>query len=213
MSFTVCADSTTTFTELCERLIYPEGAKKKLVFRCSGWRWSYIHEISSILLPVFQAANGLRHIRITGGFPDGEFHAWTGDSSTSASDAEVSFTLSWREKPEDAKPNEVTVPMTLYSSPIFNLTILFDLLHASLTLRLVIEISLKDARLLPKSHWWSRLSKLPAVEELESHFDVVKLFFVHCMAGKWRSRCLAGFTEGAHSTSWPHSGAWRGGSN
>lgn len=167
----VHADSPRYFALLNQRLALPRSAKRRLELRTlavSGWdRW--LHWFTA-LLPIIEAANGLQHVYLCGGAKEGTFRTWTGDAATPFEDAELGLEMYWYGSP--------TTPMELhFTSPIFHLGALCDLLGATKRGRfLVLEGDPARAEL-PASCWWRLLEKLPAVEKLELHPNAVKALY------------------------------------
>jgi F-box-like len=165
--FIVHADSPRYFVLLNQRLALPRGAKRRLELRVlavAGWdRWL---PWFSALLPTIESANGLQHIHLCGGAKDGTFRAWTGDAVTSFEDAELGLNIFWRGSP--------TAMEQIFTSPIFHLGALCDLLGAAKSGRfLSLEGDPAKAEL-PVSCWWRLLEKLSAVERLGLHPNVVE---------------------------------------
>ena len=172
--FSVHADSPRYFTLLHQRLTIPRGAKRRLELRTlavAGWsRWE---RWFTVLIPTIEAANGLQHVFLSGGAKEGTFRTWTGDADTAHEDAEFFFEVYWYGSPTSALDNQ------FLTSPIFHLGGLCDLLGATKHGRgLVLEEDLTPTRSeLPAVCWWRLLEKLPAVEKLEVHGNVVKALY------------------------------------
>ncbi|KAI0272852.1 hypothetical protein BGY98DRAFT_153059 [Russula aff. rugulosa BPL654] len=90
----VHANSPRYFALLNQRLAIPRGAKRRLELRTlavAGWaRW--LRWFNS-LQPIIEAANGLRHVYLSGGAKEGTFRVWSGDVATTYEDAEFSFEM------------------------------------------------------------------------------------------------------------------------
>jgi hypothetical protein len=172
--FSVDADSPRYFALLSQRLALPRGAKRRLELRTlavAGWsRWL---RWFNALLPIIEVANGLQHVYLSGGAKEGTFRAWSGDVATTYEDAEFSLEMYWY-----GSPTMTTMDQGL-TSPIFHLGGLCDLLGATKCGRtLMLEGNLTPTRVeLPTFCWWMLLEKLPAVEELELHANVVKTLY------------------------------------
>ena len=172
--FSVHADSPRYFALLNQRLALPRGAKRRLELRTlavAGWcRWLRWFDI---LLPIIEAVNGLQHLYLSGGAKEGTFRAWSGDVATTYEDAEFSFEMYW-----SGSPTMTTMDPGL-TSPIFHLGELCDLLGATKCGRtLMLEGDQTPTRVeLPTICWWMLLEKLPAVEELELHANVIKALY------------------------------------
>ena len=170
----VHANSPRYFALLNQRLAIPRGAKRRLELRTlavAGWaRW--LRWFDS-LQPIIEAANGLRHVYLSGGAKEGTFRVWSGDVATTYEDAEFSFEMYWYGSPT------MTMMDQSLTSPIFHLGGLCDLLGATKCGRtLVLEGDPTPTRVeLPTFCWWMLLEKLPAVEELELHANVVKALY------------------------------------
>jgi len=87
------------FVELLRRLVLPDGAKKSVrlhkILSRNPKIWSpFVLEIPFHLQKVIGAANGLRHVQLSGGVLEGSFRLWTGDLGYE--EAEFSFEISWR---------------------------------------------------------------------------------------------------------------------
>lgn len=167
----VHADSPRYFALLNQRLAIPRGTKRRLELRTlavAGWaRW--LRWFNS-LLPIIEAANGLQHVYLSGGAKEGTFRVWSGAVATTYEDAEFSFEMYWYGSPTMTVMDENAI------SPIFHLGELCDLLGATKCGRtLVLEGDSSPSRVeLPTVCWRMLLEKLPAVEELELHANVVK---------------------------------------
>jgi hypothetical protein len=167
------ASSPRYFALLNQRLTLPRGAKRRLELRTlavAGWsRWL---RWFTALLPIIEAANGLQHVYLSGGAKEGTFRAWTGDVATTHEDAEFFLEVYWYGSPTSTMDQGLT-------SPIFHLGGLCDLLGATKCgRRLVLEGDLAPTRPeLPVRCWWRLLEKLPAVEKLELHGNVIKALY------------------------------------
>jgi len=170
--FVVHADSPRYFVLLSQRLAIPRGARRRLELRTlavSGWdRWL---RWFNALLPTIEAANGLQHVYLSGGTNKGTFRTWTGDDMTSCEDAELCFEMFWYGSPTMA---ETDMP---YTSPIFHLGTLCDLLGATKRGRRLMLLGDPARTQLPSSCWWKLLEKLPGVEILELHPRAVKALY------------------------------------
>ena len=174
--FSVYANSPRYFALLNRRLAIPRGAKRQLELRALavfGWD-PWVRWLNS-LLPVIEAANGLRHVYLFGGAKEGSFRLWSGDVTTNYGDAELSLEIYWY-----GCPTVITVDQHQhYTSPIFHLSRLCDLLGATKcgrTLMLEGDPTLTRVEL-PSFCWWMLLEKLPAVEELELHGNIIKSLY------------------------------------
>jgi hypothetical protein len=172
--FVVHADSPRYFVLLNQRLTLPRCAKRCLELRMlavAGWhRW---HRWFTALLPTIETANGLQHIYLCGGAKEGTFRMWSGDTATSFEDAELGLEIYWYGSPQ-------MKTVLHYTSPIFHLGGLCDLLGATKSGRfLVLEGDPAGAEL-PASCWWELLEKLPAVEKLELHPNAVNALYSAC---------------------------------
>ncbi|KAI0301535.1 hypothetical protein B0F90DRAFT_309723 [Multifurca ochricompacta] len=162
VDFVVDADSPEVFVLLNRRITLPEGARRRLKlamwFFCSWPTWTHWF---AALVPLFKAANGLRHIYLSGWPEGGKLRMWAGDSMTAFEDAKFSFQADWHGIPT-AKGG---VPRSRYlTSPIFHLVSLCDVLGAGEARRLVLDVSSGG---LLNSYWWDLLKNLPGIEELE----------------------------------------------
>jgi hypothetical protein len=169
--FIVHADSPRYFVLLNQRLALPRGAKRRLKLRMLavlGWdRWL---RWFTTLLPTIESANGLQHIHLCGGAKDGSFRTWTGDAATSFEDAELGLNIYWYGSP--------TTAMELhFTSPIFHLGALCDLLGAAKRGRFLLLEGDPARAYLPASCWWRLLDNLPAVEKLELHPNAVEALY------------------------------------
>lgn len=113
--------SPTIFVQLLRRLALPQGAKKSVRLHKSlshsPKRWSpLVLGIPSYVRNVIEAANGLRHVQLSGGSTRGSFRLWTGDLGYE--EAEFSFEFSWAAQGSGNGP--------LY--PVIDLAALCDLL-------------------------------------------------------------------------------------
>jgi hypothetical protein len=172
--FSVHADSPRYFALLNQRLALPRGAKRRMELRTlavAGWgRWL---RWFNALLPIIEAANGLQHVSLSGGAKEGTFRVWSGDVATAYEDAEFSFGMYWY-----GSPMMTTMDQRL-TSPIFHLGGLCDLLGATKRGRTLMLVGdPKPTRVdLPTFCWRMLLEKLPAIEELELHANVVKALY------------------------------------
>jgi hypothetical protein len=172
--FSVHADSPRYFALLNQRLALPRGAKRRMELRTlavAGWdRWL---RWFNALLPIIEAANGLQHVYLSGGAKEGTFRVWSGDVATTYEDAEFSYEMHWY-----GSPMMTTTDQGL-TSPIFHLGGLCDLLGITKCGRtLTLEGDPTPTRVeLPTFCWWTLLDKLPAVEELELHANVVTALY------------------------------------
>jgi hypothetical protein len=171
----VHADSPRYFAMLDRRLATPRSTKRRLELRTlalGGWdRWL---RWFADMLPVIEAANGLRHVHLCGGAKEGTFRAWTGDADTPFEDAAMALEMYWYGSPTTPIDSDVHL-----SSPVFHLGSLCDLLGATAHGRfLVLEGDPARAEVLPPSCWWGLLEKLPGVERLELHPNAVTALYV-----------------------------------
>ena len=170
----VHTDSPRYFALLNQRLALPRGAKRRLELRTlavSGWaRWL---RWFNALLPIIEAANGLQHVYLSGGAKEGTFRMWSGDVAATYEDAEFSFEMYWY-----GSPTTTTMDQSI-TSPIFHLGGLCYLLGATKCGRTLMlgDDPLPTRVELPTFCWWTLLEKLPAVEELELHANVVKALY------------------------------------
>ena len=174
--FSVYANSPRYFALLNRRLAIPRAARRQLELRAPGvFGWDYWVRWLDALLPVIEAANGLRHVYLFGGAKEGTFRLWSGDVATTYGDAELSFEIYWY-----GCPTVTTVDQHQhYTSPIFHLGRLCDLLGATKCGRtLMLEGDPTSTNVeLPTFCWWKLLEKMPAVEELGLHANVIKALY------------------------------------
>lgn len=160
--FAVDVDSRSPFffTLLHQRLALPNGAKRRLCLHATAdWRDSAFWAPS--VLAIIRAANGLRHIRLSGGIREGSFCLWTGDSGLE--EAEFSFEVSWWFRGFGSVP-----------SPIFDLAPLCDLLDARRARKLALLINPLGCIDLGRLYWWTLLGSMAAVEVLEVRVETVR---------------------------------------
>lgn len=170
MYFTVDIDegSPVIFALLLQRLALPDYAKKRIRSHKSSDSqylrfWSRLMFAIPFSVPeIIVAANGLQHVQLSGGFSEGSFRLWTGDSGYE--DAEFSFEISWKAEKPGAD----------YLSPVVNLEPLCDILGVERVRMLTLLLNPQDPIGLESSFWWTLLKKLPAVEELELCVDAVR---------------------------------------
>ena len=160
--FTVDVDSRSPFffTLLHQRLALPNGAKRRLCLHTTA-DWGDSAFWAPSVLAVIKAANGLRHIRLSGGIREGSFCLWTGDSGLE--EAEFSFEVSWWFRGFKSGP-----------SPIFELAPLCDLLDAGRARKLALLINPLGCIELGRSYWWTLLGSMVAVEVLEVRVESVR---------------------------------------
>jgi hypothetical protein len=150
------------FALLNQRLALPDGAKRKLrLHTATDWDESGSALWAPSVLAAIRAANGLRHIRLSGGIREGSFCLWTGDSGVE--EAEFSFEVTWWFRSLGSVP-----------SPIFDLAPLCDLLHARTARKLALLINPLGCIELGRLYWWTLLESMTAVEELEVRVEAVR---------------------------------------
>jgi hypothetical protein len=165
MYFTVDVDagSTMFFDMLYQRMVLPDGAKKRIRSHRSAnsaywhsWESWNIPTVPPSIREVIQAANGLQQVRLSGGLRMGSFRLWTGDAGHD--EAEFSFEFSWKFEESDRE-----VPTF-----ILDLGPLCDQLGVERVRMLTLVTKRHDPLWVGRSYrWWNLLKKLPAVEELE----------------------------------------------
>jgi hypothetical protein len=149
--------SPTIFVQLLRRLVLPDGARKSvrlhksLTHNPKIWR-PFILEIPSSVRKVIEAANGLRHVRLSGGSLKGSFRLWTGDLGYG--EAEFSFEISWRTRGTGNGP----------LCPVIDLVALCDLLGVGRVRTLTLPTNSQDRIGSGKSFRQILLRKLPGVE-------------------------------------------------
>ena len=166
MYFTVNVNerSPRIFTQLLRRLVLPDGAKKRVRLHKSLSHnpkiWSpFILEIPSYVRKVIEAADGLRHVQLSGGSLEGSFRLWSGDLGD-YEEAEFSFEISWRAQGIGNGP----------LCPVIDLAALCDLLGVERVRTLTLRTSSQDRKGIVgsgKSFRQILLRKLPGVEVLE----------------------------------------------
>lgn len=169
MYFTVDIDegSPVIFALLLQRLALPDCAKKRIRSHKGSDSqylrfWSrFFFAIPPSVPEIIIAANGLQHVQLSGGFSEGSFRLWTGDSGYE--DAELSFEISWKAEKAGAD----------YLSPVVNLESLCDILGVERVRILTLLLNARDPIGL-ETFWWTLPKKLPAVEELELCVDAVR---------------------------------------
>ena len=160
--FTVDVNSRSPFffTLLHQRLALPIGVKKRLCLHTAAdWGNSWLWAPS--VLAVIRTADGLQHIRLSGGIREGSFCLWTGDSGID--EAEFSLEVSWWFRAFGSVP-----------SPIFDLAPLCDLLDARRARKLVLLINPLGCIELGRLYWWTLLGSMTAVEVLEVRVEAVR---------------------------------------
>jgi hypothetical protein len=162
MYLTVSVDegSPTIFAQLLRRLVLPDGARKSVRLHKSLSRnpkiWSpFILKIPSRIRSVIEAANGLRHVQLSGGSLKGSFRLWTGDLGYG--EAEFSFEISWRARGTGNGP----------LCPVIDLAALCDLLGVERVRTLTLRTDSQDRIGSEKSFRQILLRKLPGVEVLK----------------------------------------------
>jgi hypothetical protein len=150
------------FALLHQRLALPNGAKRRLcLHRAADWGDFESAFWAPSVRAVIRAANGLRHIRFSGGIREGNFCLWTGDSGLE--EAEFSFEVSWWFRGFRSVP-----------SPIFDLAPLCDLLDAGRARNLALLINPLGCIELGRLYWWTLLGSMVAVEVLEVRVETVR---------------------------------------
>lgn len=154
--------SPTIFVQLLRRLVLPDGARKSVCLHKSLlhnpkiWR-PFILEIPSYLRKVIEAANGLRHVQLSGESTKGSFRLWTGDLGYE--EAEFSFEISWSPEGEGAGNGPLC--------PVIDLAALCDLLGVERVRTLTFRTNSQDRKGLGESFRQILLRKLPGVEVVE----------------------------------------------
>ena len=159
MYFTVNVDegSPKIFAQLLRRLVLPDGARKRVRLHKSLshnpkiWR-PFILEIPSYIRKVIEAANGLRHVQLSGGDLEGSFRLWTGDLGYE--EAEFSFEIRWKARGTGNGP----------LCPVIDLAALCDLLGVERVRILTFHTDSQDRTGSGKSFRQILLRKLPGVE-------------------------------------------------
>ena len=152
--------SPTLFVQLLQRLVLPEGAKKSVRLHKSLSHnpkiWSpFVLGIPSYIRKVIEAANGLRHVQLSGGSQKGSFRLWTGDLGYE--EAEFSFEFSWGAQGNGNGP--------LY--PVIDLAALCDLLGVERVRTLTLRTNSQDCLGSGESFRRILLRKLPDAEVVE----------------------------------------------
>jgi hypothetical protein len=149
--------SPTIFVQLLRRLVLPDGARKsvrlhkRLSHNPKIWR-PFILEIPSYVRKVIEAANGLRHVQLSGGSLKGSFRLWTGDLGYG--EAEFSFEIRWRARGTGNGP----------LCPVIDLAALCDLLGVERVRTLALHTNSQDRIGSGKPFRQILLRKLPGVE-------------------------------------------------
>ncbi|KAI0272843.1 hypothetical protein BGY98DRAFT_152540 [Russula aff. rugulosa BPL654] len=152
--------SPTLFVQLLQQLVLPEGAKKSVRLHKSLSHnpkiWSpFVLGIPSYIRKVIEAANGLRHVQLSGGSQKGSFRLWTGDLGYE--EAEFSFEFSWGAQGTGNGP--------LY--PVIDLAALCDLLGVERVRTLTLRTNSQDCLGSGESFRRILLRKLPDAEVME----------------------------------------------
>jgi len=153
--------SPTIFVQLLRRLILPDGAKKSVRLHKSLSHnpkiWSpLVLGIPSYVRKVIAAADGLRHVQLSGGSLKGSFRLWTGDLGYE--EAEFSFEISWGAQGTGNGP----------LCPVIDLAALCDLLGVERVRTLTLRTNSHD-RILGSGESFQKilLRKLPGAEVVE----------------------------------------------
>lgn len=163
MYFTVSVTkkSPTIFAQLLRRLVLPDGAKRSVRLHQSLSHnpkvWSpvilgippYVRQV------IIEAANGLRHVQLSGGSLNGNFRLWTGDLGYE--EAEFSFEFSWGTLETGEGP--------LY--PVIDLAALCDVLGVERVRTLTLRTNSQDFVDSGKSFRQVLLRKMPGAEVVE----------------------------------------------
>jgi hypothetical protein len=159
MYLTVNVDegSPTIFVQLLRRVVLPDGARKSLrlhkILSRNPKVWSpFILEIPPYVRKVIEAANGLRHVQLSGGSLKGSFRLWTGDLGYG--EAEFSFEISWSAWGTGNGP----------LCPVIDLAALCDLLGVERVRTLTLRTNSQDRIGSGKSFRQILLRKLPGAE-------------------------------------------------
>lgn len=163
MYFTVNVNdrSPTIFVKLLRRLVLPEGAKKRVHLHQSLshnpkiWSPFLLGIPSYVRRKVIEAANGLRHVQLSGGHLNGSFRLWTGDLGYE--EAEFSFEFSWGALETGNGP--------LY--PVIDLAALCDVLGVERVRTLTLRTNSQDHVGSGESFRRILLRKLPGAEVVE----------------------------------------------
>jgi hypothetical protein len=161
LTVNVTERSPTIFVQLLRRLILPDGAKKRVRLHKSLSHnpkiWSpLVLGIPSHLRKVIEAANGLRHVQLSGGSLKGSFRLWTGDLDYE--EAEFSFEISWGTQGTGDGP----------LCPVIDLAALCDLLGVERVRTLTLHTNSQD-HILGSGESFRKilLRKLPDAEVVE----------------------------------------------
>lgn len=153
MNLTVCTDYPREFILLNRLLLLPVGAKRHMGLSACVFHTAFFDNFcSDDLLPIIEAANGLRHIHFSLTEKGGWFRFWTGDTVTAWEDAEFCLCAKWNGGPG------------LSRECLRYFTMFCGVLATAWVRRLVID---SPSSGLSKSYWSMLLHKLPGVEEVE----------------------------------------------
>jgi len=148
----VCTTFPEDFIVLNHLLLSHVGAKRRLELRVSRCHCliylCWINDLS----PVIEAANGLRHVQLSGGSLKGSFRLWTGDLGYG--EAEFSFEIRWRARGTGNGP----------LCPVIDLAALCDLLGVERVRTLALHTNSQDRIGSGKPFRQILLRKLPGVE-------------------------------------------------
>jgi hypothetical protein len=156
MNLVVRAHSPNVFIRLNQLLLLHIDAKRRLELIVSDdheHRSPFLCFVNTYqigcLSQIAEAANGFRHIQISGTQTEGWCRLWTGTTLTTWEDAKFGLSFKWIGFQEDSMDRFITMCCTLGVARVR---------------RLVID---SPPPSLPTSYWWKLLGILPGIEELE----------------------------------------------
>jgi len=149
----VRTDNPNAFIVLNSLLLLHVDAKRRMELYVSGLPTSNVitldaHQVDC-LSRIVEAANGFKHIYVSGTQRRGWFRLWTGDAATTWEDAEFCLSFGW---------------IRLHEGSLHHFIAVCNTLGVARACRLVIDSPLPG---LPMSSWWKLLKRLPGIEELE----------------------------------------------
>jgi len=151
----VHADTPHAFILLNRLLLLHVDAKRRMELYVSSFSRSnfksYWVDQAVDLSPILEAANGFKHIHVSGVKLEGWCRLWAGDTATTWEDAEFCLSLEWND---------------FHKESLHGFIAMCDTLGVAQARKLVID---SPDRGLPTLSWWKLLETLPGIEELELH--------------------------------------------
>jgi hypothetical protein len=154
----VHSDTPNAFIALNSLLLLHVDARRRMELAVS-WNLRYninldTHQVDC-LSPIVEAANGFKHVQVSGAQSEGWCRLWTGDAATTWKDAEFCLSFEWD---------------GFHKESLHFFIAMCNTLGVARACRLVIHSPNPG---LPMSSWWKLLETLTGIEELELYPDSV----------------------------------------